>query len=86
MLTCQVSSYLLFIFACSRACILVQVTINRGPRIGRDNHPDQFEACGISQLVREYGPRSVFICRSLLAFSFRCNRWSACDSQYRAYF
>ena len=40
----------------SRARILVQVTINRRPLIGRDGHLDQSEAYDLSQLVREYGP------------------------------
>ena len=39
-----------------RARILVQVTIYRRLRIGRDGHLDQSEAYDISQLVREYGP------------------------------
>ena len=38
------------------ARILVQVTIYRRLRIGRDDHLDQSEAYYISQLVREYGP------------------------------
>ena len=42
--------------------ILVQVTIYRRLRIGRDGHLDQSEAYDISQLVRKYGP-----CISLLS-------------------
>ena len=40
----------------SWARILVQVTINRRPLIGRDGHLDQSEAYALSYLVREYGP------------------------------
>ena len=40
-----------------RARILVQVTIYRRLRIGRDGHLEQSKAYDISQLVREYGPR-----------------------------
>ena len=36
--------------------ILVQVTIFRRFRIGRDGHCDQSETNDIPKLVREYGP------------------------------
>ena len=38
------------------ARILVQVTIYRRLRIGRDGHLDQSKAYDISYLAREYGP------------------------------
>ena len=44
-----------------RARILVQVTIYRRIRIGRDGHLDQSEAYEISYLVREYGPRYIAV-------------------------
>ena len=43
----------------NRARIIVQVTIYRRLRIGRDGYLDQSEACDISYIVREYG-RSIF--------------------------
>ena len=39
--------------------ILVQVTINRRLRIGRDGHLDQTEAHAISYLVQEYRPEDI---------------------------
>ena len=43
-----------------RAHILVQVTIYRRLRIGRDGHLDQSEAYDISNIVREDGPWCLY--------------------------
>ena len=40
----------------TRVCILVQTTIYRRLRIGRNGHLDESEAYDIAYLVREYGP------------------------------
>ena len=58
-----------------RARILVQVTIYRRLRIGRDGHLDQSEAYDISQLLREYGQSGYSLTRYDISHASDWSRW-----------
>ena len=58
---CRVVSYSRCAGEMTRACILVQVTIYRRLRIGRDGHLDHFKACDISYLVPWIAGRDKYV-------------------------